>query len=117
MPVLRQFMWKTIFAILGIGKKPTEDVISESEKDEISTIPTYKPTPKSELANIHNKSHIPISYVPDLAFRRDRKSRTPPKFDKPIYKPTPLSILSSANKRGDSISEENEEHTERLLKK
>ncbi|XP_018571383.1 RNA exonuclease 1 homolog [Anoplophora glabripennis] len=94
-------------------KKPTEnadDVVSECEK-EISAIPTYKPTPKSELANIQNsKSHIPISYVPD--FTTDRKSRPLPKFDKPTYKPTPLSILSSANKR--RISEENGENIEAI---
>ncbi|KAJ8953185.1 hypothetical protein NQ318_003221 [Aromia moschata] len=99
-------------------KKPTESVeetASESEKDDVSPIPTYKPTPKSELANIHNKSHIPISYVPDLTFRPDRKSRPLPKFDKPTYKPTPLSILSSANKHGSSIcEEENGEHTEAI---
>lgn len=94
-------------------KKPTEnvdDIVSESEK-EVAAVPTYKPTPKSELANIQNsKSHIPISYVPD--FTTDRKSRPLPKFDKPTYKPTPLSILSSANKR--RISEENGENIEAI---
>nr|XP_023028171.1 RNA exonuclease 1 homolog [Leptinotarsa decemlineata] len=91
-----------------------EDLVKESEK-ESQTVPTYKPTPKSELANIHNnKSHIPISYVPDLTFRPERKSRPIPKFEKPTYKPTPLSILSSANKRGRTISEDNSENIEAI---
>lgn len=81
-----------------------DDASNESEKEE-TVIPTYKPTPKSELAN---RSHIPISYVPDLAFRPERKLRPLPKIEKPTYKPTPLSILSSANKRL-SVSDENGE--------
>ncbi|KAF2902826.1 hypothetical protein ILUMI_03362 [Ignelater luminosus] len=62
-------------------------------------IPTYNPTPKSQLANA--KSHIPISYVPDLAIRTDRNFRSLSSSygytggDKPTYKPTPLSILST----------------------
>lgn len=87
-------------------KKLNEENINEPDKDDIPTVPTYKPTPKSELANI-NKSHIPISYVPDLAFRPDRTTRPIPKFDKPTYKPTPLSILSSASKSTTTYLEEN----------
>lgn len=64
--------------------------------------PTYKPTPKSQLAN--TRSHIPISYVPDVITRKERSNRilsyNPCKFEiKATYKPTPLSILSSANKQ------------------
>ncbi|KAJ8924651.1 hypothetical protein NQ315_000802 [Exocentrus adspersus] len=95
-------------------KKATEtidEIASEPEKEATAPVPTYKPTPKSELANIQNsKSHIPISYVPD--FKPDRKSRPLLKFEKPTYKPTPLSILSSANKR--RISEGSQEHIEAI---
>lgn len=62
-------------------------------------VPTYNPTPKSQLANA--KSHIPISYVPDLAVRTERNFRSLSSSygysggDKPTYKPTPLSILST----------------------
>ncbi|RZB39222.1 RNase T domain containing protein [Asbolus verrucosus] len=91
-------------------KKPqesTDDSTPEAVKE--PEVPTYKPTPKSELANI--KSHIPISYVPDLAFRPDRTIRPIPKFsfEKPTYKPTPLSILSSANKRENSLEDNEKE--------
>lgn len=87
-------------------QETTEEVATETVKE--VEVPTYKPTPKSELANI--KSHIPISYVPDLAFRPDRTIRPLPKFsfEKPTYKPTPLSILSSANKRENVLDEEQE---------
>lgn len=91
-------------------RRPNEDVEQETQK---TVVPTYKPTPKSELANIHNsKSHIPISYVPDLAFKRERTTR-PIRIDKPTYKPTPLSILSSASKP-DNVLPENHEHTEKI---
>lgn len=89
-----------------------EELTNDSEKEETTVIPTYKPTPKSELANIHNKSHIPISYVPDLAFRPERKVRPFPKIEKPTYNPTPLSILSSASNKLKSIGDENGEHIE-----
>lgn len=99
-------------------KKLTDNVdelVIESVKEETAVIPTYRPTPKSELANIHNnKSHIPISYVPDLTFRPDRKVRPVPKIEKPTYKPTPLSILSSASKRLSSIGDENGESFETI---
>lgn len=86
-----------------------EDTVIENPVEEV---PTYKPTPKSELANI--KSHIPISYVPDLAFRppdRSTRSIPPNKFtyEKPTYKPTPLSILSSANKQTNSVESDNKD--------
>ncbi|KAH1002418.1 hypothetical protein HUJ04_008506 [Dendroctonus ponderosae] len=91
-------------------RRPNEDVEQETQK---TAVPTYKPTPKSELANIHNsKSHIPISYVPDLAFKRERTAR-PVRIDKPTYKPTPLSILSSASKPDNALPE-NHEHTETI---
>lgn len=89
-------------------RKKTQELIEENIIEEVTEpeIPTYKPTPKSELVNI--KSHIPISYVPDLAFRSDRTSRPIRKFsfEKPTYKPTPLSILSSANKRENTLSDD-----------
>lgn len=91
-----------------------EEIVTESEKEESNVIPTYKPTPKSELANIHNKSHIPISYVPDLAFRSERKIRPLPKIEKPTYKPTPLSILSSANNKLKAVGDENGENIEAI---
>ncbi|XP_072385118.1 uncharacterized protein [Diabrotica undecimpunctata] len=84
----------------------------KEEKEHAQDVPTYKPTPKSELANIQsNRSHIPISYVPDLAFRPDKKLRPTTKIENPTYKPTPLSILSSV-KTNKSLSEENKEHIE-----
>lgn len=98
-------------------KKLTDNVeesVTEPEKEDTNVIPTYKPTPKSELANIHTKSHIPISYVPDLTFRPERKVRPVPKFEKPTYKPTPLSILSSANQRLQSVGDENGENIEAI---
>nr|CAH7727459.1 unnamed protein product [Callosobruchus chinensis] len=87
-------------------KKLSEAVedVSEPEKEDSNSVPTYKPTPKSQLASIQKQSHIPISYVPDLAFRPTSTLRPVPKIEKPVYKPTPLSILSYANRRG---SEEN----------
>ncbi|XP_044270142.1 RNA exonuclease 1 homolog [Tribolium madens] len=88
-------------------QETTEEVANETPKE--VEVPTYKPTPKSELANI--KSHIPISYVPDLAFRPDRTIRPLPKFtfEKPTYKPTPLSILSSASKRENDLEGDEKE--------
>ncbi|XP_028134559.1 RNA exonuclease 1 homolog [Diabrotica virgifera virgifera] len=86
----------------------------KEEKEHAQDVPTYKPTPKSELANIQsNRSHIPISYVPDLAFRPDKKLRPTTKIDtyNPTYKPTPLSILSSV-KTNKSLSEESKERIE-----
>lgn len=84
--------------------EPGDDGIQDPTKN---AVPTYKPTPKSELENIHNsRSHIPISYVPDLAFKRDRTVR-PVRIQTATYKPTPLSILSSAAKPESSLSEKN----------
>ncbi|XP_057663544.1 RNA exonuclease 1 homolog [Diorhabda carinulata] len=89
-----------------------EEVVAASENETIPVVPTYKPTPKSQLANIQNiRSHIPISYVPDLAFRSDKKYRPTTKTENPTYKPTPLSILSSVN-RNQSLQDGNKEHIE-----
>nr|CAI5850402.1 unnamed protein product [Callosobruchus analis] len=96
-------------------KKLSEAVedLSEPEKEDSNSVPTYKPTPKSQLASIQKQSHIPISYVPDLAFRPTTTLRPAPKIEKPVYKPTPLSILSYANRRG---SEENgDPHREHMV--
>lgn len=80
-----------------------EEFVADTE-----LVPTYNPTPKSQLANIHNnRSHIPISYVPDLAFRTDKKPRS-----NPVYNPTPLSILSSANNKTQPQNEETKEQLE-----
>ncbi|CAG9857554.1 unnamed protein product [Phyllotreta striolata] len=76
-------------------KKHSEIVEETAEKrTDTAEIPTYNPTPKSQLANINNKSHIPISYVPDITYRNEKSQRP-----KPTYNPTPLSILSRANNR------------------
>ncbi|CAH0547116.1 unnamed protein product [Brassicogethes aeneus] len=75
--------------------------INEDDFNDKISVPIYKPTPKSELVNFHNKNHIPISYVPDLAFRKNNSTRSLPRFNKPTYKPTPISILSSALQRSD----------------
>ncbi|CAH1963971.1 unnamed protein product [Acanthoscelides obtectus] len=92
------------------------DDVSEPEKEDSSCVPTYKPTPKSQLANIQKQSHIPISYVPDLSFRHTSTSRPALKIEKPVYKPTPLSILSYANRRGSTVTEENgEPHKEHIV--
>lgn len=73
-------------------KKGTEP--GETSSSGASAAPTYNPTPKSQLANV--KSHIPISYVPDLAVRSDRNSsRYQLSNDKPTYNPTPLNMLPS----------------------
>ncbi|VEN47919.1 unnamed protein product, partial [Callosobruchus maculatus] len=96
-------------------KKLSETVedVSEPEKEDSNSVPTYKPTPKSQLASIQKQSHIPISYVPDLSFRPTSTLRPAPKIEKPVYKPTPLSILSYANRRG---SEENgDPHREHIV--
>ncbi|XP_030765961.1 RNA exonuclease 1 homolog [Sitophilus oryzae] len=96
-------------------KRKLNENVEEIEQDTTSeAVPTYKPTPKSELANIHNsKSHIPISYVPDLAFNRERPARPLPKIEKPTYKPTPLSILSSATNLDGSLPE-NDKHRDTI---
>ncbi|XP_018320896.1 RNA exonuclease 1 homolog [Agrilus planipennis] len=83
---------------------------SQDEPSTVSEVPTYNPTPKSQL--LHTKSHIPISYVPDIISRTDRSNS---RFNsilersqqvQPIYKPTPLSILSSTQKLTISSSDQ-----------
>lgn len=88
-------------------KRPNESADDGIQDPSKNVVPTYKPTPKSELENIHNsRSHIPISYVPDLAFKRDRTVR-PVRIQTATYKPTPLSILSSTAKPESSLNEKN----------
>ncbi|XP_060535681.1 RNA exonuclease 1 homolog [Cylas formicarius] len=94
-------------------KRPAENIDEPVAETSKSNVPVYKPTPKSELENIQNKTHIPISYVPDLAFRNDRPLRTFPKFEKPTYKPTPLSLLSSASNKN-ALSAHNEKQQETI---
>lgn len=83
-------------------------------------VPTYNPTPKSELAKA--RSHIPISYVPDLGLIRpqrasairSRVSSYTVSYDKhqPItYKPTPLSILSKSSELANSLILPNNENS------
>lgn len=74
-------------------KKNTENGDKEPPVPEV---PTYKPTPKSQLAN--TRGHIPISYVPDVVVSSQRPFRPLPPFSfesKATYNPTPLSKLSS----------------------
>ncbi|KAL3275283.1 hypothetical protein HHI36_020051 [Cryptolaemus montrouzieri] len=93
-------------------RKKQLDLVDESSNEETpGEVPTYKPTPKSELAV--SRSHIPISYVPDIIYRAEKPIRnsTVPKttfLAKPTYKPTPISLLTSAVKNdeeSDSINE------------
>ncbi|KAK9871507.1 hypothetical protein WA026_012878 [Henosepilachna vigintioctopunctata] len=83
-------------------KKQLEIADECSNEETISKdVPTYKPTPKSELAV--SRSHIPISYVPDIIYRTEKsiRSTSTPKttfMSKPTYKPTPISLLTSAVK-------------------
>lgn len=79
-------------------KKNEQETANKQTAKASSQVPTYKPTPKSELAN-STKSHIPISYVPDLVVRSDRPFRPVRSFsiEKPTYKPTPLSVLATTN--------------------
>lgn len=69
----------------------------EPSTETIAEVPTYNPTPKSQLANSRNHSHIPIQYVPDMARLPERSSRKL-STQLPIYNPTPLSLLSTTNK-------------------
>lgn len=81
-------------------RKKQQESKNEVVTEEYSSqdVPTYKPTPKCELAV--RKSHIPISYVPDVykvekstprSFRNNTLSDI-------VYKPTPISLLNSAVK-------------------
>ncbi|XP_044758915.1 RNA exonuclease 1 homolog [Coccinella septempunctata] len=81
-------------------RKKQQDDVNEVALEESSSkeIPTYKPTPKSELAV--RKSHIPISYVPDVykvekSTTRSFRSNT---LSDIVYKPTPISLLNSSVK-------------------
>lgn len=81
-------------------RKRNPDSAEDSQDGEIANAeyPTYKPTPKSQLAQA--KSHIPISYVPDTVVRPERLNRMPSMYnymEKITYKPTPLSELSKNN--------------------
>ncbi|KRT80926.1 hypothetical protein AMK59_5062 [Oryctes borbonicus] len=81
-------------------RKRNPDSAEDSQDGEStgSEFPTYKPTPKSQLAQV--KSHIPISYVPDTVVRPERSNRIPTMYnymEKVTYKPTPLSELSKNN--------------------
>lgn len=77
---------------------------------EESEVPTYNPTPKSQLANPRTQSHIPIRYVPDLANLSNR-SRKVSTDNLPTYRPTPLSMLPNFNKAGNSVGNEHK-HSE-----
>lgn len=69
---------------------------TDSESTSASTeVPTYNPTPKSQLV----KTHIPISYVPDLAQPSENSSfRFRFNENLPTYKPTPISVLGTTAK-------------------
>lgn len=81
-------------------------------------IPTYNPTPKSQLANVRN--HIPISYVPDVITRTERSNRLI-SYTKATYNPTPISLLSNkynkvVDKSGESQGKEEEYEPEDVCK-
>lgn len=91
-------------------KKKNAEAAESSKKTKTSPeaaaeVPTYNPTPKSQLANPRNQSHIPIQYVPDLAGLSDRSNRKLSSAQLPTYKPTPLSILSNSSKLGTYMDE------------
>lgn len=87
-------------------KVPDQSDSPKQVSTEESEIPTYNPTPKSQLANPRTQSHIPIRYVPDLAdlSNRSRKMSTD---HLPIYRPTPLSMLPNFNKPGSCVGNQN----------
>lgn len=76
-------------------KKKVQDLNSASVNVS-DTTPVYNPTPKSQLANV--KSHIPITYIPDVVVRTERKTQLLSSDQKPTYNPTPLSVLSTVAK-------------------
>lgn len=93
-------------------KNPEPADATKEEAKGAPEVPTYNPTPKSQLANA--KSHIPIKYVPDLAGRlSERSSLRKLQIDKfPTYKPTPLSLLSNANRVSSTASADGKDGTE-----
>lgn len=83
-------------------KNPEPTDAPKEEEKETPAVPTYNPTPKSQLAN--TKSHIPIKYVPDLAGLSEKSSLRKLQVDKfPIYKPTPLSLLGNVNRVSSTV--------------
>lgn len=84
-------------------KNPEATDAAKEEKNETEPVPTYNPTPISQLVN--TRSHIPIKYVPDLAGLSERSSLRKLQFDKfPTYKPTPLSQLGNVNRVSSTVS-------------
>lgn len=83
-------------------KKPRSQ--PEEELPVPPEVPTYNPTPKSQLV----RHHIPISYVPNVIVRKER-----PLLHKPTYKPTPLAILSSANANKDKDVDNDKDSSEK----
>lgn len=93
-------------------KKNSEvtDVVKEDIKEE-ELVPTYNPTPISQLAN--SRSHIPIKYVPDLAGLSERSSLRKLHLNKfPTYKPTPLSQLGNVNRVSSTVPADGKSTTE-----
>lgn len=84
-------------------KKKIRSSSQEEEEEpiilDVNEVPTYNPTPKSQLANVRN--HIPITYVPDVIVRSERSNRLLT-YNKPTYNPTPLSLLTSKKKAIDN---------------
>lgn len=81
----------------------TDAAKEETKEEEEEVVPTYNPTPISQLAN--TKSHIPIKYVPDLAGVSERSSLRKLQLDKfPTYKPTPLSQLGTVNRVSSTVA-------------
>ncbi|XP_022906995.1 RNA exonuclease 1 homolog [Onthophagus taurus] len=81
---------------------------SQDSTEQSQDVPTYNPTPKSQLQNV--RSHIPISYVPDIVVRTERSFRNPPTytFNNVTYKPTPISELSKNKSNNESGEEQSQ---------
>lgn len=88
-------------------KKKIRSSQEEEQIIEVNEVPTYNPTPKSQLANVRN--HIPISYVPDVIVRSERSNRLLT-YNKPTYNPTPLSLLTSKKKVNDNYDLNDEDY-------
>lgn len=86
-------------------KAPEVTDAAKEETTEVEIVPTYNPTPISQLAN--TRSHIPIKYVPDLAGLSERSGLRKMQLNKlPTYKPTPLSQLGNVVRVSSTVAED-----------
>lgn len=90
-------------------KVPDQSDSPKTASSEETEVPTYNPTPKSQLANPRTQNHIPIRYVPDLA-DLSKRSRKVQNDELPTYNPTPLCMLSGFNKAGNSSTTDDSEN-------